>query len=370
MLLLHGSPMWSFMYRSVIHELRDSFRCVAVDLPGLGLSSAPLFRGEAFSRNADWLEAFVDKLDLRDVTLVLHATAGPSALEVAIRQPSRVRALVISNSFAWPLEGSRKLETIVSSQPFAFANVHLNLLGRLTARLGRRKKRFSDKEREAVVGPYLRLLVAGRDPAKRLRTDARRVHDRAYFRAARHEGQPLLRGLYAHREVPSPQLLRDGSGRLPFGPIHLRYRRRYEFLPVAARASTYSRHSSSAASGRRATRIRSAPSRSPSTRCSPSRAPFCAPASSGARSIPTRRSPSWTRSAAHHMGRPLWLRRGHQRKPRAREARRHGRALERPALGLARRPHVNSGDDDRGWPYRFRAELAVVNHFAIHAPSR
>ena len=104
--------MWSFMCRSVIHELRDSLRCVAVDLPGLGLSKAPLFRGQAFSRNADWLEAFVDTLDLRDVTLVLHATAGPSVLEMASRQRERVRALVISNSFAWPLEGSRKLETI------------------------------------------------------------------------------------------------------------------------------------------------------------------------------------------------------------------------------------------------------------------
>jgi pimeloyl-ACP methyl ester carboxylesterase len=40
LLFLHGSPTWSFVYRDVIRSLRDEFRCIAVDYPGFGLSSA------------------------------------------------------------------------------------------------------------------------------------------------------------------------------------------------------------------------------------------------------------------------------------------------------------------------------------------
>src|SRR2546425_7184511 len=45
LLFLHGNPTWSFMYRDVIRALRDDFRCVALDYPGFGLSSArPAYR--------------------------------------------------------------------------------------------------------------------------------------------------------------------------------------------------------------------------------------------------------------------------------------------------------------------------------------
>jgi haloalkane dehalogenase len=41
LLLLHGNPTWSFLYRDVIKGVRDRYRCIAVDYPGFGLSSAP-----------------------------------------------------------------------------------------------------------------------------------------------------------------------------------------------------------------------------------------------------------------------------------------------------------------------------------------
>ena len=156
LLMLPGSPMWSFMYRYPIHKLRDDFRCIAVDLPGLGFSEAPLRHGQAFTRNADYLQGFVRALDLRDFILVTHATAGPSALEMAVRERERVRGLVISNSFAWPLEqpGIRRFALTVSSPPFGFLNVHFNLLPRLTARIGRRSAPFSPTEQSAILGPF------------------------------------------------------------------------------------------------------------------------------------------------------------------------------------------------------------------------
>lgn len=157
LLLVHGSPMWSFMYRAVIRELRSRYRCIAVDLPGLGLSTAPFVRGRAFAHNAEWLGGFIDRVGIESPTLVLHATAGPSALQMALSRKERIRALVISNSFAWPLDGDRKLDIItrvIGSRPFAFANVHGNLLGWLTSRFGRRVGRFSRLERRAIGGPF------------------------------------------------------------------------------------------------------------------------------------------------------------------------------------------------------------------------
>lgn len=64
-------------FRATIATLRAHFRCLVMDLPGLGLSQAPLYRGQAFARNADWLECFVRALGLDRFTLALHATAGP-----------------------------------------------------------------------------------------------------------------------------------------------------------------------------------------------------------------------------------------------------------------------------------------------------
>ncbi|HVN27810.1 MAG TPA: alpha/beta fold hydrolase, partial [Candidatus Binataceae bacterium] len=75
LLFLHGSPMWSFMFRHMIEALRSRYRCVALDMPGLGLSMAPLVRGHAFERVAHYYEEFVRKLDLQDFVAIAHATA-------------------------------------------------------------------------------------------------------------------------------------------------------------------------------------------------------------------------------------------------------------------------------------------------------
>ena len=72
LLFLHGSPTWSFMFRHSIVELRSRFRCVAVDMPGLGLSTAPLVKGKAFESNAGYYRDFVRRLGLRDIVLIVH----------------------------------------------------------------------------------------------------------------------------------------------------------------------------------------------------------------------------------------------------------------------------------------------------------
>lgn len=159
LLFVHGSPMSSYQWRAMIRELEADFRCVAVDLPGLGLSDAPRAPGGSYARNARLLEGLIHTLDLRDFTLVAHATGGPSALEAALKVPDRLRALNVSSSFAWPLQRHPRLARfvrLVGSRPFRWVNVYGNGLPRLSARFGRRVGRFAPTEQRAIVGPFRR----------------------------------------------------------------------------------------------------------------------------------------------------------------------------------------------------------------------
>jgi len=199
LLFLHGSPMWSFMFRHAIRTLRTEFRCIAVDMPGLGLSTAPVACGREFERNSTYYRKFVQHLDLTDVTLIAHATAAPSALRMIISEQGRAAGVVITNSFGWSMRAFPSMwrfVRVVSSRPFRILNERINLLPRLTTRIGRTSGRFSKAERAAILGPY-------------------RQRD-----ARRHLGS-LLYGLRA--EVPFFEALRADLPRLRSTPLLLLY---------------------------------------------------------------------------------------------------------------------------------------------------
>ena len=110
LLLLHGNPTWSFLYRHLVARLNRRFRCVALDYPGFGLSSSRPGYGFTPAEHAAVVEHFVAELGLDSFTPVLHDWGGPIGLAVAGRHPERVRALVITNTFAWPVDGDRHFE--------------------------------------------------------------------------------------------------------------------------------------------------------------------------------------------------------------------------------------------------------------------
>ena len=104
LLFVHGTPTWSFEWREQIKALSPRFRCLALDLVGMGLSDRPdpfAYTPEAHSAA---VSEFVNGLDLRDVTLIVHDFGGPIGLPLALENSSRVRRLVILNTFAWSLE--------------------------------------------------------------------------------------------------------------------------------------------------------------------------------------------------------------------------------------------------------------------------
>jgi haloalkane dehalogenase len=109
LLMLHGNPTWSFLYRNIIRRLRDDFRCVAVDYPGFGLSTARAGYGFTPREHSAVVEKLFLALDLRDVTMVVQDWGGPIGLGLAGRQSDRIRALVIGNTWAWPVLGDARL---------------------------------------------------------------------------------------------------------------------------------------------------------------------------------------------------------------------------------------------------------------------
>lgn len=110
LLMLHGNPTWSFVYREVIASLRDRFRCIALDYPGFGLSVAAAGYRYLPQEHADVVVAFLDRLDLSNVTLIAHDWGGPIGLRAAERRPAKFDRLVLANTWAWPMNGHLRAE--------------------------------------------------------------------------------------------------------------------------------------------------------------------------------------------------------------------------------------------------------------------
>jgi haloalkane dehalogenase len=156
-LALHGNPTWSFLYRHIVHGLKDRFRCIALDYPGFGLSTAPAGYGYTVTEHARVVEAFVGQLDLRDITLMVQDWGGPIGFWVATRHPDRFRAFVIGNTWAWPLGDratkafSRTLgSTVVGGLLVERADIFTNVF----MRGGIRRRKLSLDERFMYKRPH------------------------------------------------------------------------------------------------------------------------------------------------------------------------------------------------------------------------
>ena len=101
-LLLHGEPSWSYLYRHMIPALvAAGLRAVAPDLVGFGRSDKPAKRTDyTYARHVAWLtEHVIDALDLRDITLVCQDWGGLHGLRLVAAQPDRFTGVVAANTF-------------------------------------------------------------------------------------------------------------------------------------------------------------------------------------------------------------------------------------------------------------------------------
>jgi haloalkane dehalogenase len=99
-LLLHGEPTWSYLWRDVIPPILDAgFRCVAPDHAGFGRSDKPADLGwYSYDRHTELAAALLEHLDLRDATVVVHDWGGPIGLRLAVEHPDRIARMVIMDT--------------------------------------------------------------------------------------------------------------------------------------------------------------------------------------------------------------------------------------------------------------------------------
>lgn len=98
-LLLHGEPTWSYLYRKMIPGLASHFRVVVPDLIGFGKSDKPARRAAyTYQKHLDWLTSFIEKLDLSDILLFAQDWGGLTGLRLITQMPDRFSMVVASNT--------------------------------------------------------------------------------------------------------------------------------------------------------------------------------------------------------------------------------------------------------------------------------
>lgn len=101
-LFLHGNPTWSYLWRNIIPYLEPHARCVAPDLIGMGKSDTPEEIDYDFFDHVKYLEAFIDKLGLENITLVVHDWGSGLGFHYASRHPDNVKAIAFMEAFVQP----------------------------------------------------------------------------------------------------------------------------------------------------------------------------------------------------------------------------------------------------------------------------
>jgi haloalkane dehalogenase len=127
-LMCHGNPTWSFLYRNVVRRLRQRFRCIALDYPGFGLSDRPPGYGYTPGEHAGVVGELVRSLDLHDLIVMGHDWGGPIGLSAACAESDRVTGLVLGGTWFWPADlRARIFSGVMSSRPLQRAILKRNL---------------------------------------------------------------------------------------------------------------------------------------------------------------------------------------------------------------------------------------------------
>lgn len=100
-LFLHGNPTSSYLWRNIIPHVADNHRAVALDLIGMGDSAKPDI-DYSFADHATYVDGFIKKLALKDVTLVVHDWGSGLGMRYARLHEANVRALVLMEAFVPP----------------------------------------------------------------------------------------------------------------------------------------------------------------------------------------------------------------------------------------------------------------------------
>ncbi|WP_103074916.1 alpha/beta fold hydrolase [Solilutibacter silvestris] len=163
--MLHGNPSWSFYWRHLVSGLSDRYRCIVPDHVGMGLSDRPDDAAAASPHYDYTLKSRIDDLDALlkhlgidgPVTLAVHDWGGMIGFGWALRDPSRVRRLVITNTASFPLPQAKRFPKRLAlgrdSRLGGWAIRRFNLFARGAAAFGTVRK-LSPEVKRAYSGVY------------------------------------------------------------------------------------------------------------------------------------------------------------------------------------------------------------------------
>jgi len=158
LLMVHGNPTWSYLWRNLITQFRDRYRCIAVDHIGCGLSDKPDEAEYPFTleqRIADLVQ-LIEHLDLKRITLIVHDWGGAIGMGAATRLPDRFKQFVFMNTAAFR-NTDCPMRIRLCRIPFfgrlAIQGLNLFSLGTLWMASANRKK-IAREVRSALLAPY------------------------------------------------------------------------------------------------------------------------------------------------------------------------------------------------------------------------
>lgn len=157
LLFVHGTPSWSFDFRNVIRSLRSSYRCIAPDHIGFGLSDKPQHWHYSSLNHAKNLEQLIRHLNLENITLVLHDFGGPIGFSAALAMPHRIRRVAIINSWLWSTRGEPDYESmkkILSGPILPFLYIYANFSARFILPRSFEKKKLSSHIHKHYTAPF------------------------------------------------------------------------------------------------------------------------------------------------------------------------------------------------------------------------
>lgn len=156
--LLHGNPGWSFEYRAIIKEMSKTQRCIAPDYIGFGLSDKPVDWDYLPINQFKHVENLLDSLNLNNITFVFNDWGGPFAIAYAIKHPEKIKKLIVTNSWFWPVTHIPNFTNFsgMAGGPIGkFFTLNFNMIGKVLSKAAYGpKKKMPEEVRKHYYMPH------------------------------------------------------------------------------------------------------------------------------------------------------------------------------------------------------------------------